>query len=54
MLCAWWTEPSPGSSIRFSMRQIHQPRSSSHTHHEWGKEVIALLGHSAINGVIQL
>ena len=44
---------SPGSSILFSMRQIHHPRSSSQTHHECGNELIARLGHSAISGAIQ-
>ena len=38
--------------MRFSIRQIHQPRSSSHTHHECGNDVIARLGHSAMSGAI--
>ena len=52
MLCAWWIDPSPGSFILFSMRQTHQPRSTSHTHHECGNEVMARLGHSAMRGAI--
>ena len=39
--------------MRFSMRQIHQPRSSSHTHHECGKAFMARFGHSAMSGEIQ-
>ena len=48
MLADWYTAPSPGSLKRFSIWQIHQPRSSSHTHQSWGNMVISLLGHSAI------
>ena len=53
MLWAWWTDPSPGSFMRFSMRQTHQPRSSSQTHHEWGNEFMSRFGHSAMSGAIQ-
>ena len=47
-LYAWYTSPSPGSTKRFSIWQIHQPRSSSQTHQSCGNSFISEFGHCAI------